>query len=356
MKVYENRNVLDASRERVAMLFDNFDRICVSISGGKDSTVLLHLALQEAVKRGRKIVAFFLDQEAEYQATIDLIRLQMRLEGVIPEWFQVPLYLTNATSYSDYFLYAWGHGEQWIRPKEENSIHEVVGAPERFYEFFPWHEKRHTGTAYLVGLRAEEGVTRYRACTKHAGWNDLKWSTESDGVCKFYPIYDWGVSDVWKFIYEYNLPYNKIYDLQWMAGYSIYGSMRVSNLIHEKSFKCLVDLPRFEPETYDSLCRRVSGIPTAARYATEKLVFSNKQLPSHYSTWKEFRDFLIESIHEPTHKKMFIDRFSSEPTTESSFKKQVGQLLINDYENSRGYDRKADEKVEQLRERWRAIL
>ncbi len=356
MRRYTKASVLEAARERVSLIFDNFSRVCVSISGGKDSTVILHLCLQEAAIRQREVVAFFLDQEAEYAASIELVRQQMKLPGVIPEWYQVPIYLTNATSYTSYFLHAWGPGEKWMREREPNSIHAADGAPDRFYEFFPWHESLNPGTAHIVGIRAEESLTRYRAVTKHPGWNGLKWSTMAGDSARFYPIYDWGVSDVWKFIHEFNLPYNRMYDLMWMSGYSIYNRMRVSNLIHEKSFKCLVDLPKFEPETYDALCRRISGIHTAARYASEKLVFSNKQLPSHYKTWREFRDFLLESIPEPEHRDKFRARFAGEKDSEKSYQAQVGQLLINDYENSRSYDRKKDEKVAALIEKWREIL
>ena len=34
---------MTASRERISWTFDNFDKICISFSGGKDSTVLLDL-------------------------------------------------------------------------------------------------------------------------------------------------------------------------------------------------------------------------------------------------------------------------------------------------------------------------
>ena len=133
-KVYQNQTTLDAARERIAYLFDNFDTINVSVSSGKDSTVLFYLALQEAIRRDRKIICFFLDQEAEYQATVEQIRLMMNHPNVIPAWYQVPLYMTNATSETDYFLYAWGKGEQWMRDKEPDSIHQIEGAntPQRF--------------------------------------------------------------------------------------------------------------------------------------------------------------------------------------------------------------------------------
>lgn len=357
-KNYLQNTTIEAARERISMLFDEFEVINVSISSGKDSTVLFYLALQEAVKRGRKIVGFFLDQEAEYQASVDTVRIMLNHPNVTPAWYQVPLYMTNATSSTDYFLYAWGIGEQWMREKDEMAIHALNAEkpPTRFYEFFKWYELQNTKAAYLVGLRAEESITRYRAVTKYAGWGGFKWSSMDGDVAKFYPIYDWTVYDVWKFIYDFNLPYNKIYDLMFQSNYSIYSGMRVSNLIHEKSYKCLVDLPKFEPDTYNRLCKRISGISTASRYASEKLVFSNRTLPNHYKTWREFRDFLLANLPSQEHREKFSARFAKQDGHERIYRAQVGQLLINDYENSRSFDTKKIERSNEVREKWMKIL
>lgn len=358
MKKYLDKNVLEAARERVNLIFDNFEDISVSISAGKDSTIIYHLFLQEAIKRNRKIKAFFQDQEAEYQSSIDLIKVMMKHPNVIPQWYQVPIYLTNATSYSDYFLYAWGPGEKWVRDKDPIAIHEIKeDYPKRFYDFFKWYEKKSLDTAYIVGLRAEEGITRYRAVTKYRGWRELKWSTEIDRVKKFYPIYDWEIYDIWKFLYEYNIKYNKIYDLMYMNNYSLYSKMRVSNLIHEKSYKCLADLPKYEPETYDKLCQRIGGISTASRYASEKVMFSNKQLPKHYKNWLEFRDFLLNNLPSEEHRERFKKRFEKQRKNERTYKAQVGQLLIYDFEGNRTtIDYKKDEKKEREKQKWMKLL
>lgn len=354
---FTHKTVLAAARERVSLIFDNFEDVIVSISSGKDSTVLFYLALQEARRRNRDVTAFFLDQEAEYQASINLMRQVMKEPNVIPHWYQVPIYMTNSTSSEEFFLYAWGDGEDWVRVKEPISIHEIKeNYPKRFYAFFEWYESKYPDAAHLVGLRSEESITRFRAVTKYDGWKGLKWSTVNNNVARFYPIYDWTVHDIWKFIYDYNLPYNKIYDLMFWDNYSIYHKMRVSNLIHEKSFRCLVDLPKFEPETYNALCKRISGIRTAARYATEKLVFDNKTLPKHYNTWKEFRDFLLKNVKNDEHKQRFTERFESQPGNEETYQAQVGQLLINDYENSTTIDTNKAEKRKRVREKWWNIL
>lgn len=357
MKTYLTKSVLEAARERIAMLFDNFETINVSVSSGKDSSVLVYLCLQEAELRDRKIKAFFIDQEAEYENSIVIIRDIMTNERVIPAWFQVPLYMTNATSYSDYFLYAWGPGEQWMREKDPLAIHAIDEEyPKRFYPFIDWYEKKDPDAAYLVGLRADESLTRYRAVTKNPGWRGINWGSLTDGIKTFYPIYDWTVYDIWKFIYDYDIKYNKIYDLMFMDGYSIYKKMRISNLIHEKSFKCLVDLPKYEPETYDKLCARIGGIAAASRYAAEKLVFDNKTLPKHYKSWREFRDFLVANIPNRAHQEKFKKRFSNQKETEHACQAQVGQLLINDYENSCPLDTKRDERIRRMKEKWMELL
>jgi len=46
MKIFLKENVMEAARRRISWLFDEFDDICVSISGGKDSTVVYNLCLE----------------------------------------------------------------------------------------------------------------------------------------------------------------------------------------------------------------------------------------------------------------------------------------------------------------------
>ena len=45
-KIYKDINVYDASMERIEFIFNEFENIVVSFSGGKDSGVLLNLCLK----------------------------------------------------------------------------------------------------------------------------------------------------------------------------------------------------------------------------------------------------------------------------------------------------------------------
>lgn len=336
VKTFLSEDVLCEARKRVSLIFDNFQNIIVSISGGKDSTALFWLAVEEAVRRGRKIRAFFLDQEAEYLSTIKLIQIMMGHPNVEPLWFQVPLSLTNATSYSEEFFRCWEEGKEWLRSKNEKAIKCIEEKyPDRFYKFFNWLEQKSLDTAFLIGIRAEESINRFRAVTSNPGWSGIKWSTKTKGrnTFRFYPIYDWSYGDVWKFIKDENLPYNTVYDKMYQANKNFYKTMRVSNLIHEKSFKCLTDLQLYELETFNKLVKRISGVHVASIYAREKTVFNSTQLPAHFSSWKLYRDYLLNNT-PLEHKSRFVDRFSNQSDTENMYRKQVRQLLLNDHENN----------------------
>lgn len=365
-KIYQNTDVLTATRSRISLIFDNFKDIQVSISGGKDSTVLLYLVLEEAVKRGRQIEAFFLDQEAEYQATIDLIEHQMQLPNVLPFWYQVECDMFNITSYSDCFLLAWGNGDNWLRDKHPLAIHKIdEDYPKRFYGFFPYLEKKNPEKAYLVGLRADESLDRYRAVTKKAGWRDVKWSTKSKvDAFRFYPIYDWTVGDIWKYISDMQIKYNVLYDKMYHAGYSIH-KMRISNLIHAQSYKCLSDLPKFEPETYDKLCKRISGISTASRYAFEKLVYDDKRLnfihgnnklPPNFASWLDYRNFLLDHLENESLKAQFKKASSNKPKSEITYKQQTGQLLVCNHKNKADLSHQKSKKRKDLYNKWSDML
>jgi len=350
-KLYNPQNVLDAARERINIMFDDFENIVISVSGGKDSTVVFELAKEEAIRRGRKINLFFLDQEAEYQATIDIIEYMMNQDCVIPHWYQIPLRMTNATSYEFPMLYAWGKDEVWMRDKNP-EINEKY--PDRFYPFIQYFEKQWSAdTCHLVGLRAEESLNRLRAVVKNPGHKEYTWTTKTKGQITAYPIYDWTFEDVWHHISVQNIRYNKLYDFLYAKGLDI-KEARVSNLIHENSFKCLTHLHQFEPQTYERLMQRIGGIHVAARYAKESMIYSNKKLPPRFENWKQYRDFLITTLPDNDYSKKIINRFLGQDDNEYIHKQQCRQMLIFDWENNIPITKKKD-KAEKL-SYWRSVL
>lgn len=354
-KIYLRKTVVEASTERISWIFDRYANIVVSVSGGKDSTVLFDLAHKEAVRRQREINVFFLDQEAEYDATIEIIRHIMSHELVIPYWFQCPILMTNATSYEEEFLRAWEPGEEWIRKKEEIAIKENPDSVDRFYPFMEWFESQWgEDTAFLIGLRSEESLNRYGAVTRNPAIPGVNWSSKAakSQAIKFYPIYDWTFEDIWTYIGDKSLKYNRIYDYMYMREMNM-RVMRVSNLIHEKAFGCLAQLQEFEPDTYDRLIKRLKGTQTAARYAGEQMIYNVRKRPDRFRTWEEYRDFLLDT-YPNERREIFLERFTGQNENERVYQQQVRQLLINDWENNVPVEN-VEAKEDPL-EKWKEIL
>lgn len=333
-------NVLEATQKRIIYLFDNYDNIQLSFSGGKDSTVLFHLLNEEAKKRNRKFILYFQDQEAEYQATIDFIEWAMIQPNIIPLWYQVPIFMTNAASHQQLFLWAWGEGETWVRDKHPMAIHAIeTKYPKRFHKFNLWvgqNLKKLTGKSIsIIGLRAEESPDR--RFVMFGEDSELFWVRRkniTDKPHRAYPIIDWRFTDVWKYLIDNNFRYNKIYDKMYMLGKDL-RTMRVSNLVHEKAFRCLTDLQELEPETYNKLEARLQGVHTAAIYGNENLIYSIKSLPQNFTSWKEYKDFLLKAIH-PDLKRIFEYQWSRFGDTEDvgACKYMVKRILLCDWEGN----------------------
>jgi len=369
-QVYINKTVLDAARERIKFIFDEFENIIVSVSGGKDSTVLAHLALSEAHRRERRIGVFFLDEEVVYDSTIKQIEYILSLypKNTIPLWMQMEFALTNATSLIESQLICWEAGKHkiWMRPKQANSI-----------KFPPWDRKKETirdknkgfgfydaldnfqnsreNTAFLVGLRATESPNRWRAVSKNPGYKDVFWCTKmKHGNVSMYPLYDWNFHDIWKYIYDNQLKYSNIYDYMYKKGMGLQ-EIRVSSLIHEKSFKALVELPEFEPKTYNRLLKRIKGISIGNLYGKDSKMLRVSKLPKNFKTWIAYRDFLLATYPDPERKPIFEKRFARHLNNRYVARQQCRQLVLNDYENNLPVDNKPDPR-EAMIEKWRALL
>lgn len=339
-------NVLVAGKKRIEFLFDNYEHIQLAFSGGKDSTVLFHLINEEAKKRNRKFILYFQDQEAEYQGTIDFVEWAMSQPNVIPQWYQVPIFMTNAASHQQLFLWAWGVGEKWVREKNDLAIQEISAKyPKRFYKFNLWvaqqNRKKLKGNfVSVIGLRAEESPDR--RFVMFGEDSELFWLRRKIKPDKAYPIIDWSYTDVWKYLTDNDLKYNKIYDKMYMLGGNL-RSFRVSNLVHEKAFRCLTDLQELEPETYNKLEERLHGVHSAAIYGNENLMYSIKKLPKKFKTWKEYKDFLLDNIH-PDLKQLFEYQWSRFGSTEDAGanKYMVKRILLCDWEGAITWSRDFD--------------
>lgn len=86
VREYLEQDVYEALQERLRFIFEEFDNVYISFSGGKDSGLLLNLVLDFRKKYypGRKLGVFHQDFEAQYTVTTEYIeRTFERIRDVI---------------------------------------------------------------------------------------------------------------------------------------------------------------------------------------------------------------------------------------------------------------------------------
>lgn len=343
MKIFSDMSVYEAAKERLRFLFDEFEDIYVAVSGGKDSTVALYMTLEVAKERGRPIGIFFLDQEFEWQGTIDIMRKWAKLDGVTPYWLQCPLRMYNSNSALVPYVEIWDEKrrDKWMREKEPYSIQVPFSVNTRFHttmnSFTDWRQEV-TGkkTCLIGGLRAEESFNRYRAVTSGVTYKGLTWGRKNAKTYCFYPFYDWTFRDVWKYINDNGIEYNAVYDEMYKLGVPV-NDMRISNLIHEYT-TALLYLQEIEPRTYDRLTVVLPGISTRTKFEDDWIP---KKLPDVFTSWKEYRDYLVETIVAPEYRDSFKKTWAKQADNEDVYRLHCIECIKSDVTHTVNADRTA---------------
>jgi len=306
-------SVLDAARDRISWVFDHADKVYLSFSGGKDSTVMLHLTMDEAIRRGRKIGLLFIDLEAQYKLTIEHVQrcYDMYADHVEPYWLALPLHLRNAVSQYEPHWVCWqpGRDADWVRqppamaitdPRRFPWFREAMEFEELVDDFGHWYSEGKYTTACLVGIRADESLNRYRTLiADKTRWEDKRWTTWKAGALfNAYPIYDWRTRDIWVYHGKYpEMPYNALYDRMRLAGLSIH-QQRICQPYGDDQRKGLWLYSVIEPETWGRVVARVNGANAGALYARDTgNILGRIRIscpPGH--TWESFAELILDTL------------------------------------------------------------
>lgn len=327
IKKYNSKDVLIAARERVSYAFDNFEQLYVSFSGGKDSSVTLHLVLDEAIKRNRKVGVLIIDLEAQYAATIRHVEhmLDFYREHIEIHWVCLPLLMRNAVSAFEPRWCCWEPGIEWVR---EIPKHEGVISDPTFFDFFQtkmefeefmvlfgiWYGQGKS-CAGFIGIRADESLNRFRTVVskkKDCHGGKLFTTKVEDGLFNVYPIYDWRTEDIWRYHAHFpDKPHNEVYDKMHLAGLSI-SQMRLCQPYGDDQRRGLWLYHILEPQTWFKLVKRVSGANSGALYINENGNINgyNKISKPDGHTWKSFCNLLLNTL-PPKTRDHFVEKFTS---------------------------------------------
>jgi len=310
-KHYLGISVLQAAQERIAWVFDTFPRVYCSLSGGKDSTVMTHLVMAEAKKRGRKVGLMYIDFEAQFQHTIDHLEEMYSLyaDWIEPYWVALPIHLRNAVSQYEHHWVCWEPGREadWVRQPPKIAITDQGFFPfykyaMEFEDFVPefghWYGHDQL-TACFVAIRTVESLNRWRTIAGHGTkWEGRNWTNYiGQMLWNIYPIYDWQTEDLWTYHAKTGLPHNEIYDLMHKAGLTL-SQMRLCQPYGDDQRKGLWLFHVLEPETWGKVVARVNGANAGAMYTQESgNILGNRRIskPAGH-TWESFAMLLLDSL------------------------------------------------------------
>lgn len=305
------KNVHKAAIERLEFVFANFNRVYLSFSAGKDSGVMLNMAIEVARKMGRlPLDVLFIDLEAQYAHTIEYAERMMSRPEVRPHWVCLPIHLRNAVSQLQTHWICWDEGKMdaWVRRMPSGCISDPAHFPffrkgMEFEEFVPLFGEWLSGgesTCCLVGIRSDESLNRFRTIASDSKevYKGMQWTTRlSPNLYNAYPVYDWRTEDIWTANGRFGWDYNKIYDLMHLAGLSIH-QMRICQPYGDDQRKGLYLFKMLEPETWAKVVARVEGANFGNRYSEgDSTILGNFKvvLPDGH-TYESYAEFLLRTM------------------------------------------------------------
>ncbi len=318
-------DVLTASRQRVSFTFDHFEKIYISFSGGKDSTVMMHLVMEEAIKRNRKVGILLIDLEAQYSATITHAEQMFEIykDHIDLYWVCLPMSLSNAVSNFEPRWKCWDNDKKdlWVRDLPKKCINDL-SYWDWFYDgmefeefvvlFGDWYSNG-IDTAGFIGIRADESLNRFRTiCTqKKEMFSNVRYTTKiTEHAYNVYPIYDWKTRDIWVYHAKFkDKRYNHVYSLMNKAGVPL-SQQRLCQPYGHDQRKGLWLYHILEPLTWYKLLVRVNGANSGALYVQETGNISgvNKISKPTGHTWQSFFKLIFNTMPKVT-RDHYIPRF-----------------------------------------------
>lgn len=335
-KRYLDKNVYEATKERIEYIFNEFDNILVAFSGGKDSTVCLNLCYDYAKKNNQlnKLAMYHIDYEAQYQMTTDFVdETYKKFNDIKRFWLCLPLKSQCCCNMNSGHWIPWEQEKKYLWVRKMPNYDYIINESNCDFlfddfdysvqdNFCDWFENKYGKTAVVIGIRTDESLNRYRAITsdKAFKYKNKKWINKH----KSYIIYDWNVNDIWIYNYKFNKEYNKLYDLYYQAGLNV-EQMRVASPFNDCASSTLSLYKVIDPNNWGKMISRVNGVNFTGLYGgTTAMGWKSIKLPTNH-TWKSYLQFLLNTLDKKTR-----EHYKRKFKTSIEFWKEKGGALSED--------------------------
>jgi len=300
-KEYQEKDVFDAALDRIRYIYQRFDKVVVSFSGGKDSTVVLQMTMIVAKELDRlPLDVVFFDEEVISPETVEYCERISQDPDINFSWFCLPCKLRNAASNVQPYWHPWNPEKKdvWVRPLPETAIteHPRFNNEMGFQHFCPYiYEKKDGAIAMLTGIRTQESMRRYQSIARKKNDAYITGNGENNQY-RCSPIYDWSSEDVWLVVKKLKWDYNTTYDIYNKTNmHGRYLAQRVGAAFGEEPLRRLWIYSECWPELWEKMTKRVPGILTAWRYANSELYSNATKKPENLS-YKEYLNVILETF------------------------------------------------------------
>lgn len=312
VKRYIEADVLTEAKARINHILDIFDTVAVMFSGGKDSLAVLHLTHEVMIERGlaKPINVVFRDEELIPDEVIDFVNEYRQQPWIKMIWFAVPLLSTKYILGVCHTYLQWDGARPWVRQMPEWAVKLEKGDERTFdqYTMDGFTSQFFKGKmAFLTGIRSSESIMRYRACVNKLNENYINAVSDPAAknvmLCK--PIFDWSEDDVFRYFYDRDISYCKLYDMQMWAGQAL----RVSTPLHAENAKRFDVIKSVTPDFYQRIINVFPEMLAHERYYRE---LDRESIKAQYGqSYAGVRAWIEENIEDEKQYQQACKMFNS---------------------------------------------
>lgn len=299
-------NVLEAANIRIKNLFKSGCKVYLSVSGGKDSIVMMSLCydlIQQGEINPKQLVVQFIDEEVIYDCVVDICkawRKRFMLIGVKYEWYCIEHRNNNcfnALENNENFI-PWDRYEQgkWARPMPEFASKGNKYLVPRIENYQDFLTRNNRDGISIIGVRAAESLNRY----KYIAEINSKGGISGKNI--MYPIQDWKDEDIWKYIKDKNLDFPEVYLKMWEAGINK-KHLRVCNLFAIDTCRSLTAMFEVYPKLWEAILRREPNAYLVRLYWDTEMFHrssrNRKKLEKDEEVKKDYKSMLLDVVKHP---------------------------------------------------------